>query len=1155
MWPHRARRRLALLALLAAAPVAQAAHCSLFVLTGQSNALGTPGTTDEAMRLPAVGQHPAEQPGGVPFLWDNRADGTPEGDAALGASGGWVLLGAQAGGVYPGNDQHWGAEIGFARRLWNAGYRDFAIVKAARGGGGNTFWHKGSTDDHMYQHLLATVAAATASPPPGYTSCHVAAVLYVQGESNDSAEAAAAGTRFAELLENLAADLPASAGAAGIFGEIAGGGTTRDTTRANQLALAVTRPGTGYAESTGLTVHNQDGLAVHYDAESQMMLGARLAAEAIRLGTLPGKPLPAWSALHGWFSGADGTGLDAAGAVIRWADLRNGGAARDLTRRVAGQVLRRAVTTGAGEVRHVLRFDGLSDLWASSGEFGALSGPRSVALLCRVTGAADGFLFDGSTGSGKTRAQVRAGVWQAGCTPSADAWNGAETATVARTTGAWQQHVFTFTPDGAGGTTVQHWLDGALAATVTDPQSSALGGFIVGSNGGTPFSRLAVDVAEAAVFSAALDAAQVAELKDGWDTRWGTPTGPPFHAAASQAPREVARFGRHVLLDLDLDCPASGVNSLEQVRVRLAPGTRGAVERVALVAADGGATLAEAVAPAADELAFELAAPLAEGTNRFHVVVVPRRHAPLGAALDAAVVDLTVTGRDAGTYVPETPDPAGALTLALVPWFADVRASGEGGVHTYRIPGIAAGGDGALHAVYDHRYTSSADLPADIDVGYSRSTDGGATWSPSRVILDFDAAVAGSAGNGVGDPCILVDPATGTLWVAALWSFGDNGYNGSGAGVLPAETGQYVLVRSDDGGDNWSAPINVTAAVKDNPAWRLIFQGPGHGLALRDGTLVFPSQYRDESGVVRSCSVFSADHGQTWDFGSSVPTASPQTNEATACELDDGRLLFSMRTPAGSNGQRAWARYAPAGSTPLRDGAWEPLFRLPAVPDPVCQGSVIQWTSRHRGHPHEWILFGNPASSSSRVNFTLRVSPDGGDTWPVARLLYAGSAAYSSLCILPDRSLGILLEKDNYTRITFARVEADWLLESAGDADADGLPDAWESLAGLDPEIADGHFDADFDGMDNRAEQLAGTDPLDRNSRFGMTSIAADGQRLAVQWRSVPGVCYALEDSDDLLEWRTIPGHDGIVADGPLGSATVADDAAPRRFLRVRVVP
>jgi hypothetical protein len=45
------------------------------------------------------------------------------------------------------------------------------------------------------------------------------------------------------------------------------------------------------------------------------------------------------------------------------------------------------------------------------------------------------------------------------------------------------------------------------------------------------------------------------------------------------------------------------------------------------------------------------------------------------------------------------------------------------------------------------------------------------------------------------------------------------------------------------------------------------------------------------------------------------------------------------------------------------------------------------------------------------------------------------------------------------------------------DADNDGMPDAWERTAGLDPEAdADGNADADGDGYTNLEEFLNGTD-------------------------------------------------------------------------------
>src|SRR5690606_26296034 len=212
----------------------------------------------------------------------------------------------------------------------------------------------------------------------------------------------------------------------------------------------------------------------------------------------------------------------------RWSSVRNGSGVRDLSRRVADRTYRRSVTSGSGHARQVMRFDGTNDLWSNaSNEFGTISGARSVAILCRVMSEDDGFLFDGSTGTGKSRVQIRDGRWQVGVSTASDPWNGAENDTVAVETHRWQQHVFVFTPAG-GGTSVEHWIDGELVGTASDPATANLGGFMIGGNGGSPFSRIKADVAEVAVFSAALDESDIAALKSAWNARWGSPTGPPF---------------------------------------------------------------------------------------------------------------------------------------------------------------------------------------------------------------------------------------------------------------------------------------------------------------------------------------------------------------------------------------------------------------------------------------------------------------------------------------------------------------------------------------------------------------------------------------------------------------------------------------------------
>ena len=172
-----------------------------------------------------------------------------------------------------------------------------------------------------------------------------------------------------------------------------------------------------------------------------------------------------------------------------------------------------------------------------------------------------------------------------------------------------------------------------------------------------------------------------------------------------------------------------------------------------------------------------------------------------------------------------------------------VRSGGDDGVHTYRIPGLATTNKGTLIGVYDIRRDKGRDLPGNIDVGMSRSTDGGLTWQPMRIIMDMGDDPKFN-GEGIGDPSILVDRKTGTIWVSATWAHGNRSWNGSGPGLEPVETGQWIMVKSDDDGVNWSDPINITKQVK-KPAWSFLLQGPGKGITMSDGTIVFPAQFQD----------------------------------------------------------------------------------------------------------------------------------------------------------------------------------------------------------------------------------------------------------------------------------------------------------------------
>lgn len=347
-----------------------------------------------------------------------------------------------------------------------------------------------------------------------------------------------------------------------------------------------------------------------------------------------------------------------------------------------------------------------------------------------------------------------------------------------------------------------------------------------------------------------------------------------------------------------------------------------------------------------------------------------------------------------------------------------VRRRGDDGVDTYRIPGLATTPRGTLIAVFDARNRSGADLPGDIDVAMQRSTDGGETWGSMQRIMDFDAALSGSQGNGVGDPAVLVDQRTGRIFVAALWSLGPRAWHGSGPGMTAEETGQLMLVQSDDDGVTWSQPVSITSQVKQ-PEWRLCFNGPGNGIQLRDGTLVFSAQYRDPDGVPHSCFIASGDGGSHWKISpAAIPDGVP-TSESAIVELSDGALLLSMRNESRS-GQRAWARWEWQGE--LWSGKWSASWL--DLPDPTCMASVIR-------HPHGELIFSNPADAKQRQRLTIRSSLDGGRTWSRGRLLDPGGAMYSCLTVLADGRIGLLYESVDTGGLVFARFPLDWVQEGA----------------------------------------------------------------------------------------------------------------------------
>ena len=345
-----------------------------------------------------------------------------------------------------------------------------------------------------------------------------------------------------------------------------------------------------------------------------------------------------------------------------------------------------------------------------------------------------------------------------------------------------------------------------------------------------------------------------------------------------------------------------------------------------------------------------------------------------------------------------------------------LRQRKQDGIECYRIPGLVTTNKGTLIAVYDNRYNNCKDLQEDIDVGMSRSTDGGQTWEPMKKVIDMgEWGGKPNRLNGVGDPAVLVDEQTNTIWVIGLWQHGLDpqtmSWWGSKSGMTPEETGQIVVVKSEDDGKTWSEPINITSQIK-NPEWRLFFQGPGRGISMSNGTLVFAGQFKDKDQVPHSTIIYSKDHGKTWHVGTGAKT---HTTESQVVELSDGTLMLNMRDDRNRSNYELSDNYHGRSVAVTADmgKTWiEHNTSRTALTEPNCMASIISYKDK-KGK--QYLFFSNPNDAKDRVNMTIKTSNDEGNTWdklPSILLYNQAAMGYSCLTVIDNKYIGILYEGD-----------------------------------------------------------------------------------------------------------------------------------------------
>lgn len=352
-----------------------------------------------------------------------------------------------------------------------------------------------------------------------------------------------------------------------------------------------------------------------------------------------------------------------------------------------------------------------------------------------------------------------------------------------------------------------------------------------------------------------------------------------------------------------------------------------------------------------------------------------------------------------------------------------IHRQGDHDCHTFRIPGIAVTNNGTLLAVYDMRYNSRRDLQGHMDIGLSRSTDGGKTWEPPRPIMDMgEHGGLPEDQNGCSDPNILVDKSTGQIFVSAVWTHGKPNThqwrgNGSEPGLELHQSSQFMIVQSVDDGKTWSKPVNWTAKLKD-PKWHLFAPAPGNGITLADGTLVMPTAGRDETGLPFSNLMWSPDHGLSWNLATA---ARRDTTECAVAELSDGSLMLNIRDNRNRKDKSSTNGRAVSVTNDLGKSWKVHSSDHGSLPEPVCMASLISHKLSNGRHA---LFFSNPNHKSKRKNMTVRMSLDDGKTWPKKIVLDEDGGAYSSLVMVDEQTLGILYESSR-ADLVFQTIQLD----------------------------------------------------------------------------------------------------------------------------------
>ena len=429
------------------------------------------------------------------------------------------------------------------------------------------------------------------------------------------------------------------------------------------------------------------------------------------------------------------------------------------------------------------------------------------------------------------------------------------------------------------------------------------------------------------------------------------------------------------------------------------------------------AVLLADVEPSLDVTDCQINAEIVSGVNYLWITVEMADDATEGNVIDAELYSVSTPSK---TFEIVNPSPSGDREIILAHTL--LFQPGDYNSTNYRIPGVITAKDGSIVAVTDKRKYNQGDLPEDIDIVCRRSTDGGHTWSEPYTI-----AQGTGYNHGFGD-CVLA------------WTNDDNGLIAGFVGGVglwnstPSNPIRSYIARSYDNGQTWTEPEDITdfifgsnCVVPEHRTWRASFFGSGNGLITSTGRIMFVAAIRETTAQsLSNYAVYSDDNGITWHVSG---RASVSGDEAKVTELVDGRILMSIR----HNGKR-WYNISNDGGETWQSSTstWNDITA------PACNGDMIRYTSVNQGFNKNRLLHSVPFGSS-RTDVSVYISYDEGETWPVRKCIVPYSSAYSSLCVLPDGTIGLYVEEEypgnsGYSTV-FYNFSLEWLTDGSDSLD------------------------------------------------------------------------------------------------------------------------